>query len=88
MIVLTLTGCSTFSVKTEPTVKPSLDISIPGPVSLRPVEWNVLIIENTPYYALDAENFENLSVNTEILQNRLNLQRNIILKQKEYYENP
>lgn len=83
----TLTGCESFKVITEALDRPTLGITQPAPLDLRPVEWRVFNYENTPYYALDSKNYENLSKNTEDIQNRLFLDEEIIKKQESFYEN-
>lgn len=53
-------------------------IITPAPLELEDVSWNVIIYEDIPYFALDTQNYEKLSRNTEKTQNRLFLYKKTI----------
>lgn len=80
-----LTGCST-SIDVKPSERLQLNLDLPQPLTLESVEWDVLIVNDTPYFSLDESNFKRLNLNTERVQNRLHLQQQIIESQRKFYE--
>jgi len=82
-----MVGCSHLTVDTQSIERPKLGLTVPSPLELRPTQFKILKYEDKMYFALDTEGYENLSKNTEDIQNRLYVYHNIIKQQKEYYEN-
>lgn len=86
-VCFTLSSCSFMSAYEQP--KPfTLEIPKPDPLSLYVVEWDVRVIEDKPLYTLNQKNFENLSKNTEMIQNRISLDNTIIQSYEKYYTSP
>lgn len=83
-LIFTLVGCKTTEVISLE--KTPLNLSVPKHLELEPIEWNVRIIDNDPYFMLNSENYESLARNTEQIQNRLYLFHQYIKEYKEYYE--
>lgn len=108
--LLLLSGCTSFGLFGED-VKPvevvtkeqervKLNLSLPTPLSPRPVEWIVITPENAEetwaklkesntdlvVFALTDEGYENLAITMAQVRNLINQQRVIILQYKEYYE--
>lgn len=89
-MLLSACGTSRVNVTTEAVERANLDANKPPPLELRPVKWEVTnqcTADNDARFMLNSRNFENLSKNTEDVQNRLHLYDNIIDKQEEFYEN-
>jgi hypothetical protein len=110
LLVSSLTGCASFSlfgnrekpieVVTKPIERTPLDISIPDPLKLKPIEWVLLTPGNQEevfakleqggselvVFGLTADGYQQLAVTIAELRNMINTQRNIIIKYKEYYE--
>lgn len=86
-VCLILSGCSSFTVMTESPERAELETSLPSPLELRRTNWRILKQNDNVYFSLNTENFQNLTRNIEDLQNRLFLQRNIIIEQREFYKN-
>ena len=86
-VLVLLTGCSeTFKIATEEVARPKLGISIPEPLKLRDTDWKVIKVDDVTYFGLTADEFTDLTKNTEDVQNRLYLYHSIIEKQQDYYE--
>lgn len=84
-ISLVLAGCSWFGIDSPTT---SLhQVNLPPPLELRQVQWNVIQYDNVYYYALDDQNFTNLSLDMQEVQDRLYLYHSIIENQNKSFEN-
>ena len=68
--------------------KPTLDVALPDPLQLAPVQWKVLNVGPDTYYALAPQDFTNLANDLESIQNRTSLYYHVIGSQKQYYETP
>ena len=85
--LLLLTGCaSSVDVTMAPVERQPLEIATPQPLVLKPVQFHVFVQNGAPYYSLDTQDFSNLANNMEKIENRLDLDEQIILEQKNYYE--
>lgn len=73
-------------VTVDPLKRATLDIPAPPPLEMDPVQWTIKVENDEPQYCVDTDNFVNLANNLEKVQNRLDLQKSTIEKQKEYYE--
>jgi hypothetical protein len=104
-----LTGCASFSfggkvkpieVVTKAQEKTPLDIAMPEPLRLKPIEWTLVTPgnaeevfsklesqgENLVLFTLTDDGYQQLAITIAELRNYINTQRTIILKYKEYYE--
>src|ERR1035437_3528284 len=85
--VFLLSGCaSSLNVTTTPVERAPLEILTANPLVLKPVQFHVFVKDGAPYYSLDTQDFSNLANNMEKIENRLDLDEQIILEQKNYYE--
>jgi hypothetical protein len=109
LLATSLAGCASFSfgtkvkpieVVSKPAEKTPLDISLPEPLSLKPIEWTLITPTNQEeifskleqrgddlvLIGLTDDGYQQLAITIAELRNLINLQRNIIIKYKEYYE--
>jgi hypothetical protein len=109
LLVTSLSGCGTFSfggkvkpieVITKAQEKTPLDIPMPDPLRLKPIEWTLVTPgnseevftklesqgENLVLFTLTDDGYQQLAITIAELRNYINTQRTIILKYKEYYE--
>jgi len=110
LLVTNLSGCASFDlfgksvkpieVSTKAIDKTPLDIPVPDPLKLKPVEWVLITPSNQEEvfakleaggndpvaFALTADGYQTLAVTIAELRNLINTQRSIIIKYKEYYE--
>jgi hypothetical protein len=109
LLVTSLSGCGTFSfggkvkpieVITKAQEKTPLDIAMPDPLRLKPIEWTLVTPgnseevftrlesqgENLVLFTLTDDGYQQLAITIGELRNHINTQRTIILKYKEYYE--
>lgn len=49
--------------QTRTVEKPKQILPVPDQVKMREVKWKVITQDDIPYFALDAKNYENLSLN-------------------------
>jgi hypothetical protein len=87
-------------VVTKAQEKTPLDIAMPEPLRLKPVEWTLVTPgnaeevfskleksgENLVLFTLSDDGYQQLAITISELRNHINTQRSIILKYKEYYE--
>jgi len=80
--------------------KTPLDLVMPDPLRLQPIDWVVITPDNADevfqrlqnkevdlvLFGLTDEGYKQLAITISELRNMINLQRNIIIKYKEYYE--
>jgi hypothetical protein len=73
---------------------------MPDPLRLQPIDWVVITPDNAEevfqrlqnkeidlvLFGLTDEGYKQLAITISELRNMINLQRNIIIKYKEYYE--
>jgi len=78
---LFLVGCSWFQVD-RPT-ETVLSHNLPAPLELNSVEWKVIQYNNLTYYSLDSQNFTNLSLNMQEVQDRLHLYNTLLESQNK-----
>jgi hypothetical protein len=109
LLVTSLSGCGTFSfggkvkpieIITKAQEKTPLDIPMPDPLRLKPIEWTLVTPgnaeevftrlesqgENLVLFTLTDDGYQQLAITVAELRNYINTQRTIILKYKEYYE--
>ena len=109
LLSINLVGCGTFSfggkvkpieVITKAQEKTPLDIPMPDPLRLKPIEWTLVTPgnaeevftrlesrgENLVLFTLTDDGYQQLAITIAELRNYINTQRTIILKYKEYYE--
>ena len=109
LLSINLTGCASFSfggkvkpieVVTKAQEKTPLDIAMPEPLRLKPIEWTLVTPgnseevfaklesqgENLVLFTLSDDGYQQLAITIGELRNYINTQRAIILKYKEYYE--
>lgn len=100
LFVLLLSSCSTLDVTTTPIEKLPLNISDPAPIQLEQITFLVLTKENAEatletmekagkspvIFGLTPDDYRALSVNVDSIKNYLILQKEILLKYREYYE--
>ena len=109
LLATSLSGCGTFSfggkvkpieVITKAQEKTPLDIPMPDPLRLKPIEWTLVTPgnaeevftrlesqgENLVLFTLTDDGYQQLAITISELRNYINTQRTIILKYKEYYE--
>lgn len=80
--------------------KTPLDLAMPDPLRVRPIEWVVITPDNAEevfknmeqrgsdavLFALTDDGYQQLALTIADLRNLINTQRQIIIKYKEYYE--
>lgn len=111
LLVSSLTGCASFGnlfgdrvkpieIQTKAVDRTRLDIPMPNPVSIKPIEWIIITPENAEQVwaklkesntdivllGLTDNGYEQLAVTIAELRNMIATQRQIIIKYKEYYE--
>lgn len=112
LLVSSLTGCANFglpgfssSVKPIEVVnkardKTALDISLPDPLKLKPIQWVVITPANqeevfaqleadstdAAVFALTPDGYQSLAITISELRKMIATQRTIILQYKNYYE--
>jgi hypothetical protein len=109
LVTINLTGCASFGfgprekpieVVSKPVEKTPLDLVMPDPLRLQPIDWVVITPDNADevfqrlqnkevdlvLFGLTDEGYKQLAITISELRNMINLQRNIIIKYKEYYE--
>jgi len=109
LIAGSLAGCASFGfgprekpieVVSKPIEKTPLDLPMPDPLRLDPIDWVVVTPANAEeifqrlenkeidlvLFGLTDEGYKQLAITIAELRNLINLQRNIIIKYKEYYE--
>jgi hypothetical protein len=109
ILIPALAGCASFSFGTKvkpvevvakPMERTPLDIPLPDPLSLKPLQWVLLTPANQEevfkklesdggdlvIIGLTDDGYQQLAITIAELRNLINLQRNIIIKYKEYYE--
>lgn len=104
---LVLSGCSSLKngkleVITKPIEKPKLDVQLPDPVRMQPLEWVLItdknyneVIEKVKdptglvfLVALDEQNYKNLAINNANVLRYLREQKAVIAAYRNYYEKP
>lgn len=103
---LALSGCATLKkelvVRTKPVEKPKLDIIMPQPVKMQPMQWVVItdknysdVIETVKdpnglvfLVALDETSYKNLALNNANILRFIREQKSVIAAYKQYYEKP
>jgi hypothetical protein len=76
---------------------PALNVQLPSQIVTRSVQWTVLTQaqiqelakQNNPnvvFFALDSDNFQNLSLNMAEIQRYLEQEKVVVLTYKKYYE--
>lgn len=104
---LVLSGCSSLKnakleVVTKPIEKPKLDVQLPDPVRMQPIEWVLItdknyneVIEKVKdptglvfLVALDEQNYKNLAINNANVLRYLREQKAVIAAYRNYYEKP
>ena len=104
---LVLSGCSSLKnakleVITKPVEKPKLDVQLPDPVRMQPLEWVLItdknyneVIEKVKdptglvfLVALDEQNYKNLAINNANVLRYLREQKAVIAAYRNYYEKP
>ena len=104
---LVLSGCSSLKntkleVITKPVEKPKLDVQLPDPVRMQPLEWVLItdknyneVIEKIKdptglvfLVALDEQNYKNLAINNANVLRYLREQKAVIAAYRNYYEKP
>jgi hypothetical protein len=111
LLASSLTGCASFGnlfgervkpieIQTKAVERTRLDIPMPNPVSINPIEWIIITPENAEQVwtklkesntdivllGLTDNGYEQLAVTIAELRNMIATQRQIIIKYKEYYE--
>lgn len=103
---LALSGCAALKkelvVRTKPVEKPKLDVSMPQPVKMQPMQWVIItdknyndVIESAKdsnglvfLVALDESGYKNLALNNANLLRFIREQKSVIAAYKQYYEKP
>lgn len=103
---LALSGCATLKkelvVRTKPVEKPRLDVPLPQPVKMQPMQWVVItdknyndVIETVKdsnglvfLVALDESSYKNLAINNANLLRYIREEKAVIAAYKQYYEKP
>ena len=105
IVAFVLSGCTT-AVKTievlnRPEPKTPINIDLPGPLNLQPVEWIIITPENAEevwaklkenpkgevvLFALNQDGYELVAKNYAQIRTALAEHRNIIIAYKDYYE--
>ena len=89
-------------IKTQAVERTRLNLPDPQPLKMRPMEWVVVTPDNIEevwtqlkesntdlvLFGLTDEGYESLAINMSAIRNKMNEQRIIILKYKDYYEPP
>lgn len=83
--VCVLSGCSSFTVKTQSVDSTKLELELPKPLKLRAIQYKMITHENEQYVGMDMKNWQLHEKNLEDIQNRLWLQNQIIRNQEEFY---
>lgn len=100
---LFLSGCATstgITVATKPTEKPKLDMSLPSPVKMQPLQWILITDKNYNevmesvkdnnglifLVALDQTGYKNLALNNANVLRFIREQKSVIAAYKRYYE--
>ena len=110
LLASSLTGCASFDfgmgnvkpiqVTTKALDKTPLDLAVPDPLKLKPMQWVVITPANQEeifaqleaegsdavVFALTPDGYQSQAITIGELRNIINTQRNIIIKYKEYYE--
>lgn len=111
LLTSSLTGCASFGNLFGDRVKPievttvardktSLDIPLPDPLKLKPMQWIVITPGNqeevfaqleaegvdVAVFALTPDGYQSLAITISELRTMIATQRKIILQYKEYYE--
>lgn len=110
LLVSSLSGCASFDlfgkrekpieITTKAAEKTPLDIPMPDPLRLKPIEWVLITPGNQEeifkkleekgtdavVFSLTSDGYQQLAITIAELRNLINTQRNIIIKYKEYYE--
>jgi len=109
LVTINLTGCASFGfgprekpieIVSKPVEKTPLDLEMPDPLRLQPIDWVVITPDNAEevfqrlenkeidlvLFGLTDDGYKQLAITISELRNMINLQRNIIIKYKEYYE--
>ena len=76
-----LAGCSMFN-DTLPTNALS-STNLPNPLVMNSVEWSVINLDDNVRYCVNTSNFSNLSLNMQLVQDRLYLYQTIIENQNK-----
>lgn len=98
--LLLLSACSSLSVKTDEVPRQKLELELPEPITVLPVEFVVITKENAAevfaelerkkiqpvLFGLTGLSYKNLSLNIQDIMRFIRLQNEIIKLQKEYYE--
>lgn len=101
--LLTLTGCSQTKelvVRNKPVEKPKLDIPLPAPVKMEPLQWYVItdknyqeVIEKVKdgngiafLVATDEQGYKNLAINNSYLLRYIREQKAVLAAYRKYYE--
>ena len=105
LVAFIMSGCTT-AVKTievlnRPEPKTPINIDLPEPLSLQPVEWIIITPENAEevwaklsenpkgevvLFALDQDGYELVAKNFAQIRTALAEHRNVIIAYKDYYE--
>jgi hypothetical protein len=98
-VTLLLVGCAgtDVNVHTINSNAPALEPNLPTQIQTLPVHWTVLTNtqiqalakENNKdlvFYALDAENFQNLSITMTEVQRFLGEEKNVVISYRNYYD--
>lgn len=100
-----LSGCSSVKelvVKTKPIDKPKLDVQMPSPVSMQPIQWVVITDKNYEdvinkvkdpnglvfLVALDEQSYKNLAINNATVLKFIREQKSVIAAYRKYYDPP
>jgi len=114
LLVANLTGCAHWwpfgrdkdpepvTITTKPADKTPLNLAVPEPLRLRPVQWIVVTPQNAEQvfrqleakgldpvlFALSDDGYMSLAESMGQVRNFMNTQRTIIIEYKKYYEGP
>lgn len=81
--LLALSNCQKLDpISTVPEAVPISRLASPEPIKTSPVEWKIVVLDNTVYYAMTIDSYKNLSLNLLDIKRYLTEQKNII----KYYE--
>lgn len=99
---LFISACSDQNIITRNIVqdRPAISLSDPRPVNQLPVEWTIITNDNLnqnierlrrsnerfTLFSIDAQGYENLSVNVAEMRRYIQQQRELIRSLREYYE--
>lgn len=84
-LTISLGGCSQSLVYQEVQKQPLALPEYPA-LDFKPVEFRVLEEENKTFFALDTENYSNLSKNMTEIQGYIKYLKESLKKYQEYYE--